>query len=389
LTITAANETQEQVNQALIEHGYDPAPDPVPSAAPADAAAPAPPSSEEGITAPASEPEEITEQAQPGETPQAKAAKTRKAVQERIDELTRQRYTEAGRREQAEAEVARLRQQLADIAAGRTPAPEVPVQPAAEQPGILAAPVKPVHPGKMPRQADFDDYEQFGQALDTWEAATQQYQDDLAEYSRKQAIYDFAVQRAEEDAQAEIAQIEAAWNEKLVAAKANTPDWDDTLAAIDTSKPSGQLTNAMAEAIRESEAGPEVLYWLAKHPEEAERAYHETFVNLGSVNSAGVFVPNPEAGRYIPTANRNAARAVARIEAQLSHPAPPAAAAPANPPRAAAPPAPRPAATSAPNPIRPLRGGANTPAPDATKVIGLNGYTARDFERDFPIRRRQ
>lgn len=81
------------------------------------------------------------------------------------------------------------------------------------------------------------------------------------------------------------------YEERANKARTKYEDFDDLIT-----DPSLPVTEDMADYIRESEEGPEVAYWLARNPQEAHR--------IAQMNA------------------RDADRALARIEARLSTPAP-------------------------------------------------------------------
>lgn len=68
------------------------------------------------------------------------------------------------------------------------------------------------------------------------------------------------------------AEVQKAWMVKVARAKSRFPDYDQTLQQ-GASLPASPN---MARAIQGSNLGPEVIYWLAKHPEETRRIALET-----------------------------------------------------------------------------------------------------------------
>ena len=114
MTIVSANDTPEQIADAMRAHGFEPnEPSTQPQVNPADVPLSEVPADEQEIPASADDTTGTDpDPAQPS-TEQAPADKKRTSIQKRIDELTAERYTERGKREAAEAEVTRLRAQLA------------------------------------------------------------------------------------------------------------------------------------------------------------------------------------------------------------------------------------------------------------------------------------
>lgn len=246
-------------------------------APPPSAEAPPPPTDAEK---PAGSPDEkAQEQEQGKQDDAAEEARHRddkgrfKGVQGRIDELTRQKY-------EAEREAAYWK--------GRAglDTKQDQAQPSAEQ----AATTKPT-PDK------FDDYGSYIEALTEWKA-DQKINQALTEREAKAA----AARQAET--------VASTWEQRQAAARATVPDYDAVVGGADA-----PVAQHVAEALMDSERGPELAYHLAKNPEV-----------LARLNS-------------LP--QRQADRELGRIEASLSAPA----AAPAAPP-ARTTQAPTPAATT-------------------------------------------
>lgn len=161
--------------------------------------------------------EETTEEGQ--ERDDKGQFKPKRGVQDRIDELTRERH-----------EAAREAAYWRGIAETRA------VQ---EQPKTDAE----------PKAEDFQDYAEYVRALARFEAK--------------------ALVKAEL-AQEKAATTEAArattWQQKVEAAKAKLPDFDQVMR-----ESKAPMTQAMAEAIKESDIGPEIAHHLATNPEIAAR----------------------------------------------------------------------------------------------------------------------
>ncbi len=185
-------------------------------------------------------------------------------VQRRIDELTKAR-----RLAEAEAEFWR----------GKALAAPAPLTPAAEKPKTKPSP------------ADFETTEAYLEARDTWV---------LAEAAR---LADEKVQKAsqafEQRSEQEILSTE--WSERETAVQEAHPDYEEVtgqaFATLQSLK--GPATAAIAHAVQYSENGPELLYYLGQHPEEAERLsrLHPTqaVIGLGRIEGrlAGGAAPIP------------------------------------------------------------------------------------------------
>lgn len=140
-------------------------------------------------------------------------------LQERIDELTRQRH-------EAQRESAYWRG-IAEAKAEET-------KPAAES---------------EPKPEDFEDYGGYVRALAKFEAKALVRAELAASETQRQ----------------EAAQV-TTWKQRVEAAKVKLPDFDQ---AMSTS--TAPMSKTMAQVIRESEQGPEVAYHLTQHPEVAAR----------------------------------------------------------------------------------------------------------------------
>lgn len=180
-----------------------------------------PPKAEEPKTEPAEEQvaEATTEEtAEEGQERDDKG-RFKPKVQERIDEITRQRH-------EAQREAAYWR----GIAETRA---------AQEQPKAEAE----------PKAEDFSDYGEYVRALAKFEAKS----------LVKAELTQLEAQR-QDQAKA------STWQQRAEAVKAELPDFDQVMRTS-----SAPMTQAMAEAIRESEFGPKVAYHLAQNPEVAAR----------------------------------------------------------------------------------------------------------------------
>jgi hypothetical protein len=146
--------------------------------------------------------------------------------------------------EQREARIAELEAQLAKTA------PKESVPQVAEKPKLDS----------------YDTYEAYYEALADWKVE-QRFKDQ--EVKSKQE----AVKREQETAY-------EAYVRKTAEFKTANKDFDDAIAEM---VEADVVTDAMQQAIVQSDMGPEVAYYLAKHPEEAERLSKLGFV---AVNKA-------------------------------------------------------------------------------------------------------
>jgi hypothetical protein len=203
-------------------------------------------------------------------------AKKAKGVQKRIDELTANwRSTE------------RDRDYWRELAMQHLKGDGQPAQPQ-QAPQTQAEPA--------PKEEDFASYDDFLRATARWEvkqelAQERQRQQEEAKQREQQQTYQQRVQ---------------SFQQRMQTFAAEHPDFQQVAL-----NPSVPITDAMQEAILDSDMGPQVAYHLGQHPEEAARI-----------------------ARMSPYA---AAREIGRIEARLAIP-------------------PKPKVSQAPEPIRPVGG---------------------------------
>ena len=96
-------------------------------------------------------------------------------------------------------------------------------------------------------------------AYEDWIVARTQYQWD----NRQKA------QREQEQRQSKETAINEKWNERCKSVSEEIPDLDDVLN--NPVQPFPTLSNMVAETIRLSESGPQIVYYLHKNPEEGKR----------------------------------------------------------------------------------------------------------------------
>jgi hypothetical protein len=89
-----------------------------------------------------------------------------------------------------------------------------------------------------------------------------EYAEALAEYSAEKALKDRDRQEAERRAIEERGQFERGWANRLAAAKAEMPDFDDMVNSSDV-----RISDPVRDAIMESDVGPKILYHLAENPD--------------------------------------------------------------------------------------------------------------------------
>ena len=102
-----------------------------------------------------------------------------------------------------------------------------------------------------------------------------EYAEALSEWSAEQALLNRDKQEAERRANQDRQKMLNEWQSRLDAAKTELPDYEDMVASSDV-----QVSDAVRDAILESDVGPRILYHLAENPDVAEK------LNAGSMISA-------------------------------------------------------------------------------------------------------
>lgn len=296
-------------------------PAPAPAPASTEPQASSDPANAVPTPAPAASPETVTAPAPAAEKkpvdPPAEDPKPRKPL---IEELVKTRHE----RNAARSEIEQLRAELEAVKARQNYMPQEDPDP------------KPVRD----KFASDDDYLE---ALTDWKA------DQVITQRQKQA--------AEAEAAAAQQRIQDEWLERVESAKKVYPDFADVVGNATI-----EIKNHIYQAIVESEVGPEVAYYLAQNPAEAQR------LNSMSPISAVRMIGKLEEMLLDPAqdATRNPAPAAQQA---ASAPAPAPSAAPVHPTAKG---------TSAPEPINPIRGNSN-PAVDTRPASEMtyNEWKAR------------
>lgn len=171
-------------------------------------------------------------------------------VQRRIDRITRARY-------EAEAKVKMLEERIQATEQGS----------------------KPQQPTGAPKIEDFQDFDTYLTAKAEW-IADQRLMKAQEEWGKKS--------QAEREYQESANTVES-WNKRLGKATTEIPDLTEVLEASDAPMPPH-----VGRAIMDSDMGPQVAYWLAKNPEEAERIAELS--PLAAVKAIGRIEEKIEAG---------------------------------------------------------------------------------------------
>jgi hypothetical protein len=157
------------------------------------------------------------------------------------------------KRQEAEKEVARLREQNAYYEGMKAAAPPVVTPPTV---------VAPAGPPAVPNVDDFERFEDF-------QAADRQYIIDTARYEARQ---EFERGQSTQRQQETIATQTRTFQERLNKAAELDPDLPALVATFHLPGPNHvPLTEVMQDAIRESEVGPQLLRYFANNKAEATR----------------------------------------------------------------------------------------------------------------------
>lgn len=219
VVVASTTDTQDEVNQAA-------------GGAPQDAADP------ELKPPPGGNPQVESEVDPELEPKQAEAPKERpvpRGVEKRIDKLVREKKELEARLVAIEA------RQALPAAPQPEAAPEVPMQVTQKFDSFDDWSQKQIESGKS---ANIDEYLE---QRDAWKEARRAQEEEKA-----------AVAEAEQE-------IETGYQQSVDAFKAAHEDWDDVVGAAEISIPV-----VAGNAIKQLENGPEVVYYLATHPEEAK-----------------------------------------------------------------------------------------------------------------------
>ena len=221
--------------------------------------------------APASDSGNDTEPADEPEPPR------RNRAQERIDELTADKYRLKG---QLDA----LQQQLATKQ-----------EPAKPPPPELVAPTEP-------KLDDFEDMESFMAAQRNWTRETIDYNRKVDARDRNVEATNNAKAAAEEARRAEAG---ATWQSQVADAKTRHSDFD--VVAFDPNLP---VSASMGDAIQAADNGADVLYFLGKNPDRSARIAqmepYQAAMEIGKISGQVTATKAPPATRKVSQAPKPA-----------------------------------------------------------------------------------
>ena len=173
-----------------------------------------------------SEPE-ANEEAKPQDEPKKQNPK----LEKRFSEITKQREEARREAEQERQKRFELEQRLQSLEKQQQPS---------------------VATDQEPQPSQFQDAFEYAKAL--------------AEFTADKRIAEMKQQEAQERAQAQLQQVIQSWATKVEQAKAELPDFDDIVASSDV-----VVSDAVRDAILESDVGPKILYHLAEDAEYARK----------------------------------------------------------------------------------------------------------------------
>jgi hypothetical protein len=116
------------------------------------------------------------------------------------------------------------------------------------------------NPQPIAQTANVDDKPQASQFNDAFE-----YAEALAEWSAEKALRDRDIAESQRKADEERNKVIENWNQKVAKAKSSMPDFDEIVASSTT-----VVSDAVRDAIIESDVGAQILYHLASDDEYAE-----------------------------------------------------------------------------------------------------------------------
>lgn len=118
---------------------------------------------------------------------------------------------------------------------------------------------KPPEPSKEPTPDDFpDDYDAYVKANAIW----------VVREEMKAAQEKAAREKAEREVAEADRKVKATWQERQTAARKQYADYDDVVSTAES-----PMSMTMQNMLLESEDGPDLLYYLARNPAEAERIF--------------------------------------------------------------------------------------------------------------------
>ncbi len=199
------------------------------------------------------------EETEKEQSDQAKPAKS--GFQKRIDKLTREKHERDG-------QIQQLNERLAKLEKGEKAAPAAEAKDEKEATAEVADDPEPT-------EEQFADYRQFVKAQARWEAR-QEFRDQLTKIEAKEAE-----KVALEQQQAEVKEFKG----RLEEARERYDDFDEVIGRRNI-----QVPQVVVDTIPGLENGPDVMYYLAQHPDVCEKLMemkpHRAVAEIGKIAAA-------------------------------------------------------------------------------------------------------
>lgn len=204
------------------------------------------------------------------DTPEAKAAAEHAKVEkEKAERLAKEKGAADDEIDHPdEKKKGKLQERFSDLTAKRKAAEEAAAKAATEAKAAREArdkaeqeaaalrakyePPKSDELGPEPQATQFTDVNEYGKALKDWTA--------------EKTLRDKAQKDGEERQAKEREATAAEWAKRQTAFKAETPDYEKTIAESDV-----KVSDQVRDAIFESEVGPQIIYHLAQNPADAQK----------------------------------------------------------------------------------------------------------------------
>lgn len=130
-----------------------------------------------------------------------------------------------------------------------------------------------------------------------------EYAEALAEWAGENALRNRDKQQAEAQAAKERDTVVKTWIDRQKAYESMAPDYADTIASSDV-----HVSDQVRDAIFESEAGPQILHYLAKNPEVAEalasKSARQALVEIGRLEAKLSGDKTPVTAKPVDTPSR-------------------------------------------------------------------------------------
>ncbi|TES88916.1 MAG: hypothetical protein E3J94_07315 [Desulfobacteraceae bacterium] len=196
---------------------------------------------------PADEKKEVKKEIEPEP---GKEEKYSKRVQKRIDKLTYDKKSSDERADVAEAELEKLKEGAAEPEPSEAPATEEDKKAAADRAKLIDDHVNKIalkQAGEKPKEADFDNLDDYTIALAGWSADVKHY-----EFKAKEVV-----EAKQESSRKKALDFKSRMDKGFDLYE----DFEDVALT-----PTLGITNAMVAAMQDIEEVPELVYYLGKHP---------------------------------------------------------------------------------------------------------------------------